>query len=233
MIKQQHDMKKAFTGMSGPYVLKDEYCSAKVLQEFWCLPISKRTQVLEKMSTLQMKGPNGDQQRSEFKNIDKLISIFDKPHVDAIKEKVQRILNGNIRRGFDGVKSRLVSSDSRQQPHVILNPGMQRYVCGTPCFQFQTFKICSHTLAVAADNNELSQFIAYFIETYRSPNLAAAATANVSRHSGKKPGQTSRKRKATPVASSALNNRPTLKEVLANTPSDNSLLLYSAKSCSD
>ena len=177
MIKQQHDMKKAFTGMSGPYVLKDEYCSAKVLQEFWCLPISKRTQVLEKMSTLQMKGPNGDQQRSEFKNIDKLISIFDKPHVDAIKEKVQRILNGNIRRGFDGVKSRLVSSDSRQQPHVILNPGMQRYVCGTPCFQFQTFKICSHTLAVAADNNELSQFIAYFIETYRSPNLAAAATA--------------------------------------------------------
>ena len=71
------------------------------------------------------------------------------------------------------------------------------------------------------------------MKTNRSPNLTAAATANVSCHSGKKPGQTSHKRKSTAETSFVPETRPTLKEVLAETPSNNSLFLYSAKPCSD
>jgi hypothetical protein len=71
------------------------------------------------------------------------------------------------------------------------------------------------------------------MKTNRSPNLTAAATANVSRHSGKKPGQTSHKRKSTAETSFVPETRPTLKEVLAETPSNNSLFLYSTKPCSD
>ena len=163
MKKQQHDIKKAFTGISGPYALKDEYSDAK-LSEFWPLPISERTLFLKKVSTLPLKVHNNEPQRSVVDDIDKLNTAFEESHVAAIKVKVQRILNGNIRHGFNGTKSRLVSSETGHQPHVILCPGLHRYVCGTPCFQYQAYKICSHALAAAADNNELSQFIDYFHE---------------------------------------------------------------------
>ena len=162
MKKQQHDIKKAFTGISGPYALKDEYSDAK-LSEFWSPPISERTLFLKKVSTLPLKVHNNEPQRSVVDDIDKLNTVFEKSHVAAIKVKVQRILNGNILHGFNGMKSRLVSSETGYQPHVILCPGLHRYVCGTPCFQYQAYKICSHALAAAADNNELSQFIDYFI----------------------------------------------------------------------
>ena len=63
-------------------------------------------------------------------------------------------------------------------------------------------------------------------------NLTTLATAKVSRNSGKKPGQTLRKRKSGSDASSS-NVRQTLKEALANDKSDTSLLLYSAQPSGD
>lgn len=41
VMKQHHDIGKAFTEMSGPYVLKDEYNNAKMPPNFWALSPSK------------------------------------------------------------------------------------------------------------------------------------------------------------------------------------------------
>lgn len=229
IAKQQHDVSKAFTGMSGPYEVKPEY-KDHLSKEYWSLEFSERQAELDRVSTIPLQVSNENE--PSLDKMDKLKENFTNNHVEAMKTKVKRIINGNIRQGFSGPKSRLVPSESGTQPYAITCPARFNYMCSNSCIQFKSQKICSHTLAAATDNGELSEFLDIFLSKGTQTNLTTLATANVSRNSGKKPGQTSRKRKSGRDASSS-NVRQTLKEALANDKSDTSLLLYSAQQSGD
>ena len=163
VTKQRHDVGKAFTEMSGPYTLKDEYKDAKMPPDFWTLEPSKRKLLLDKVSAVPMKVVDDIAGEPLKTKLQKLNAKFPDDQVTALKFKVERILNGNIREGFHGPKSRIVPSESGSQPHVIKCTSEHNYVCCTPCLQFQMHSICSHSLAASADNNDLHCYVDLYL----------------------------------------------------------------------
>ena len=226
--KQRHDIGKAFTDMAGPYKVKEEYKDAKMPPDFWTLDPPTRKQLLENVSALPMKTLEASQTLS--KEFQKLAAKFSDDQVSAMKSKVERILDGNIRQGFNGHKSRLVPSESASQPHVIKCLGEHNYVCCTPCLQFQMHNICSHSLAAAADNHDINMYVDLYLAKNKQTNLTAASMAKVSRNVGKKPGHTIRK-KNIPNREESVDpsQKRTLGEVLSVIPADCGKLKYSAQ----
>ena len=147
-------------------------------------------------------------------------------HVSALKAKVARILDGNIRLGFSGPKSRLVSSDSGTQPHSVSAVGIHKYACDSACMQFKSRRLRSHTLAAAADNKDLQEFVDAYLSGSISHNATPAATAGGNKFAGRKPGDAPRVRKkgSEPVAA-----RCTLGEVLSDIPQGFSQLQYQSQ----
>ena len=158
--------------------------------DFWSLAPKDREDELKRISNIPLRV----EKNADLAKMDILKEIFNSNQVEAMKVKVKRILGGNMRQGFNGPKSRILPSESSDDLHVILcTANLYSYTCSTPCIQYKTRNICSHTLAAAADNDELHQFLKHFKVNGMETNLTAAATANISRYSGKKPGVTSRK----------------------------------------
>ena len=126
-----------------------------------------------------------------------------------------RILDGNIRLGFSGPKTRIVSSDSGSQPHSVTPVGTHKYACDASCMQFKSRGICSHTLAAAPDNKDLHEFVHAHLSESTSHNATPAATARGNRFAGRKPGDSPRVRRKVREPAPA---RCTLGEVLADIP---------------
>lgn len=141
VMKQHHDIGKAFTEISGPYVLKDEYNNAKMPPK---VP-PKRRQLLDYVSVVPMKPLDDDEVPTDSltRELQRLTEKFLDDQVSASKVKVERLFNGNIRQGFHGHKSHMVPSESGSQPHVIKCVDEHKYVCCTPCLQFKMHHICS------------------------------------------------------------------------------------------
>ena len=55
VMKQRHDIGKAFFEISGPYILKEEYKDARLPTNFWSLEASTRKQLLAKVTDVPMK----------------------------------------------------------------------------------------------------------------------------------------------------------------------------------
>ena len=107
-----------------------------------------------------------------------LLSVSFLPsEVSAVKAKVQSILNGNIRFGFSGPKSRIVCSDLGLQPRSVLAVGSHSYKCDSSCMHFKSHKICSHTLATASDNKDLQEFVNGYISKNILHNMTPACWA--------------------------------------------------------
>lgn len=98
VMKQRHDVGKAFTEMSGPYVLKDEYNDAKMPPNVWALSPSTRRQLLNNVSAVPMKPLDNDEVPSDSltTELQRLTEKFPDNQVDALKVKVQRILNSMV-----------------------------------------------------------------------------------------------------------------------------------------
>lgn len=106
---------RALCGTPGLYAVKEDYAEFAVGAEFWKLGQCEKVKFLNKVSDLPLH-PN---QRKQ----DPLEPIGDLPflpsEVSALKTKVARILDGNIRVGFSGPKSRIVCSYAGEQPHLV------------------------------------------------------------------------------------------------------------------
>lgn len=107
--KQRHDISRAFCGTPGLYTVKEEYAEFAKGAEFWKLDQCEREKYLTKVSALPLISPRS---KDPLEPIGQLSVSFFPSEVSALKAKVARILDGNIRLGFSGPKSRIVSSDS-------------------------------------------------------------------------------------------------------------------------
>ena len=128
-IKALHDkgttLKSAFFAISGLYTIKEEHEEFAAGADFWDLGLSEKNEYLNKISDVPVMTPsmaNDPLEAVELLSVSFLLS-----KVSALKAKVQRILNGNIRCGFSGPKSHIVCSDSGLQPHSILAGGCHGY----------------------------------------------------------------------------------------------------------
>ena len=222
--KQRHDISRAFCGTPGLYTVKEEYAEFAAGAEFWKLDQCERKKYLNKVSDLPLIPLHT--RKNPLEPIDQLSQAFLPSEVSAIKAKVERIVDGNIRLGFSGPKSRIVCSDSGTEPHLVSAAGIHKYTCDTSCMQFKSRKICSHTLAAAADNKDLQEFVDAYLSGNIPHNATPAATAGGNKMAGRKPGDRPRMRKRRSETENVQVPRCTLGEVLSDIPPDFNQLNY-------
>lgn len=99
--KQQHDIRKAFTEMSGPYEVKHTYKN-QLSTDFWSLSPKERQSELKRISNLPLRVERT--QNPDLAHMNMLKGKFPENQVEAMKVKVRRILRGNITQGFNGSK---------------------------------------------------------------------------------------------------------------------------------
>ena len=89
-------------------------------------------------------------------------------------EKASKLLtmdNGITAAPSNDKKARMASSFSGKTPHFVSSRSGGQYVCDSTCIQWNSAKICSHTLAVAEANGELKQFLQWYSTSGVSPNI--------------------------------------------------------------
>ena len=72
--------------------------------------------------------------------------------------------------GLD-LKSHTVMSCSGKRPHLVSSKKTGQYVCDKACGNWNSSAICSHTVAVAEVNGELSSFVSWFIKAKKKPSV--------------------------------------------------------------
>ena len=86
-------------------------------------------------------------------------------------------------------------SYSSKSPHYVSSRSCGQYVCDSTCIQWNSAKICSHTLAVAETNGELKQFLQWYTTSGVSPNITTFAMEGLPKgRAGQKGGRSKRKR---------------------------------------
>ena len=95
----------------------------------------------------------------------------------------------------DDKRARMVSSFSSKTPHFVSSRTKSQYVCDSACVQWNSSKICSHTLAVAETNGELKDFLQWYSTSRVSPNITNLAMEGLPKgRAGQKGGRAKRKR---------------------------------------
>ena len=92
--------------------------------------------------------------------------------------------------------------------------------------KFKSRKLCSHTLAAAADNKDVQEFVEVYLNANITPNVTPVATAGGNKSAGRKPVDGPRVRKRSTESASADAARCTLGEVLSDTSPNYSQLEY-------
>ena len=82
-----------------------------------------------------------------------------------------------------------------QAHNVVSAVSNHKYTCDAFCKQFKPRKLCSHTLAAAADNKDLQDFVDVYVSANITLNVTPAATAGGNKYAGRKPGDNPRIRK--------------------------------------
>ena len=92
-------------------------------------------------------------------------------------------------------KARMASSFSGKTPHFVSSRPSGQYVCDSTCIQWNSAKICSHTLAVAETNGELNQFLQWYSTSGVGPNITVLGMEGLPKgRAGQKGGRSKRKR---------------------------------------
>ena len=62
----------------------------------------------------------------------------------------------------------IASASNSSTPHTVIYHKNGKYYCGGQCVRFKSYKICSHTVAVAEYNEELHKFVQYFKKGFKN-----------------------------------------------------------------
>ena len=113
-------------------------------------------------------------------------------------EKASKLLtmgNGITAAPSDDRRARMASSFSGKTPHFVSGRSNGQYVCDSACIQWNSAKICSHTLAVAETNGELRQFLQWYTTSGVCPNITVLGMEGLPKgRAGEKGGRSKRKR---------------------------------------
>ena len=90
--------------------------------------------------------------------------------------------------------ARMVVSRSQDVPHHIRCHSDGQYLCDNHCPQWMSSQVCSHTLAVAEQNNELLKFLEWYVKHGKGPNLLSLALSGLPKGRAQKGGRPKRQR---------------------------------------
>ena len=80
----------------------------------------------------------------------------------------------------------LVHSKSSRNPHKVIVSKNGKVQCDKACVNWCTYKLCSHSLAVAEKNGLLKAFLTLFKSSKRSPNVTGLVNINMPSNAGQK-----------------------------------------------
>ena len=107
------------------------------------------------------------------------INNMPKKTLEAIFHKASRLCNtvGSTQStpGYNG-KCKMVASSRKCPPHFIWGYTNGRYECDSNCPQWSSAKICSHTVAAAECNQELTKFVKWYEKNNKQLNMMALVT---------------------------------------------------------
>ena len=92
-------------------------------------------------------------------------------------------------------KARMVLSYSGRVPHMVVPKKNGEYSCDSNCANWNSMGICSHCVAVAHVNGELSEFVAAKGKQKKTPNVSRLLVTGMPRGRGRKGGVPSRSKK--------------------------------------
>ena len=120
-----------------------------------------------------------------------LTEILSDGQLEAMWTKASRLLTEKkvIKPPDPNPKTRWVVSDTASSPHVVttMKANQLRYVCDKQCISWKTHNMCAHCIAVAEDNNELKQFLLWFVSSKgKECNLTNAVYHGTYKHAGSK-----------------------------------------------
>ena len=102
--------------------------------------------------------------------------------------------------GLD-LKSHTVVSASGKRPHMVSVKKTGQYVCDKGCGNWNSLSICSHTVAVAEINGELSKYISWFVKAKKKPSVTKLVTTGMPDGRGRKGGKVAQRKKTVTVTS--------------------------------
>ena len=122
--------------------------------------------------------------------------LIPKTVLDAIWVKACDLLNDTNAMctvpGRENSKDRMVKSNSGPRPHIVTARKTGQYVCECP--NWKSLRICSHSVAAAEDNGDLSTYVSWLKKAKQSPNLTKLALSQMPKGRGQKGGMPPRKR---------------------------------------
>jgi hypothetical protein len=122
--------------------------------------------------------------------------------VSGIWEKAEKLVN--MERGLQPAASSdssawSVQSFSSPIPHFVTSKESGQFMCDPRCPQWESLKICSHTVAVAEKIGKLSPFLHWYNTTIKQLNVTSVGMLNMPKGRGQKGGVPKRKRARKPA----------------------------------
>ena len=112
--------------------------------------------------------------------------------LESIWNKAAQLVNTpnaiTVAPGLD-LKSHTVISTSGNHPHLIQAKKTGQYTCDKACGNWNSLSICSHTVAVAEINGELSKFVAWFVKAKKKPSVSKLVLTGMPKGRGRKGGK--------------------------------------------
>ena len=104
------------------------------------------------------------------------------PVLDGVWKKATNLLtstNAIAKAPGSDEKAHSVISSSGNPPHMVTLRKNGQYVCDKSCANRNSLRICSHTVAVAELNRDLSQFVSWLIKAKKRPSLTKLVVTNM------------------------------------------------------
>ena len=112
--------------------------------------------------------------------------------LESIWNKASQLLHTSnsiaVAPGLDP-KSHTVISASGNRPHLVQAKKTGQYVCDKACGNWNSLSMCSHTVAVAEVNGELSKFVAWFVKAKKKASVSKLVLTGMPEGRGRKGGK--------------------------------------------
>ena len=163
-----------------------------------CFPVSQESQ--SSQCDYQVSGASSSYLPPPSKlsiGADKSGLNLHKEVLSGIWEKAEKLIN--MERGLQHAASsdssaRSVQSFSSPVPHFVTSKESGQFMCDPQCPQWESLKICSHTVAVAEKMGRLSPFLCWYTATNQRVNVTSVGMLNMPKGRGQKGGVPKRKR---------------------------------------
>ena len=127
------------------------------------------------------------------------------PVLDGIWKKAAKLLTATsaiTKAPGTDEKAHSVLSSSGNPPHLVTMRKNGQYVCDKTCGNWNSLRICAHTVVVAEVNNDLSLFVSWLVKSKKKPSLTKLLVTGMPDGRGKKGNKSNyQKKKVSPTLS--------------------------------